>query len=91
MSQLDLSTSPSMADIGVSFQMQQEYHICAHESELQHALEELALYVLYVQPVYWETEKQTQKKEAQWSWSLSPSCGCQLTGFILDSSYKMEE
>lgn len=62
MSQLDLSTSPSMADIGVSFQMQQEYHICAHKSELQHELEELALYPdMYSQ--YIEKLKSRHKKK----------------------------
>lgn len=74
----------------VSFQMQQGCNICAHGSEPQHALEKMALYPhMYSQ--YIEKLKSRHKKEAQWSWGLSPSCGCWLTGFILDSSYKMEE
>lgn len=44
--------------------MQQGYHICAHKSEPQHALEELALYLdMYSQ--YIEKLKSRHEKEAQ--------------------------
>lgn len=61
-----------MADTGVSFQMQQGYNACAHRSEPQHALGELALYPdMHSQDI----EKQAQKRNSV-KLGLSASCGC---------------